>query len=189
MMKSVIIKNKCYIIFFSILFICCKNNEFENNQKDEFNLYFFDVIGNSNIDTLIVENSLKNKFSKSISIVLNNKKTLICEIKPRIDSSFILTSPKIENIYLESNNVQTNNKGFRLLTKNTDIEPEYFFMDLSFDKKWLVKEIGFLDISADKPFICKKNIQKNINEFDDFQIDPKVINQIYFNGNYCNVKF
>ncbi len=189
MMKSVKIKNKYYLFFFLILCMSCKNNQLENNKKVEFSLYFFDVIGDSYIDTLMIENSSKNKFNKSISIILNNKKTLICEIKPRIDSSFILTSPKIENIYLESNNVQTKNKGFRLLSKNTDIEPEYFFMDLFFNEKWLITEIGFLDISTDKPFMCKKNIQKSIKEFNDFQIDPKLINQTYFNGNYCKVKF
>ena len=168
-----------------LLFLACKKNDTENYQKKELDRYFFDVVGNHNIDTLIVENSKTIKFNKSISILLNGEKSLICELKPRLDSTFILTSPRIENIYLEANAVQTSNKGFRILSRNTDIKPEYFFMDLYFRKEWLIDEIGFLDVSSKKPVVCKKNIQKSVKSFSKYQINPKDINQIYFKGTYC----
>lgn len=185
MMKSVRIKNKGYLIFLALLFIACKNNERKSNQKNISDYYFFDVVGNSNVDTLVVENSSTNKFNKSISIILNGKKSLICELNPRIDSAFITTSPKIESIYLEANDVQTTNKGFRLLSKNTDVEPEYFFMDLHFNKEWYIKDFGFLHISSKTPFICKEDFQKSIKNFKNLIISPKEINQIYFKGTYC----
>jgi len=168
----------------ALFFMACKNDKSIHKDNDE-SLYYFDVVGNSNIDTIVVEDSKINKLNKSISIYFNGKKLLICEITPRVDSSFTKTSPKIENIYLEANNIQTNTKGLRVLSRNTDINPEYFFTDLYFNNQWIVKEVGFMDISSKNTFICKKAIQKSIRVFKNNVINPKAINQIYFNGTYC----
>ncbi len=184
-MKFVKIKYK-YLFFIVLLFTACKNDKSIDIENTDKNLYYFDVVGNSSIDTIIVENSNINKLNKSISVFFNGKKSLLCEIAPRIDSSFTKVSPKIENIYLEANNVQTNAKGLRVLSRNTDIQPEYFFIDLYFNNEWMVKQIGFLDISSQKPFICKKSIQIKIKKFNGLIINPKDLNQKYFNGNYCN---
>ena len=132
-----------------------------------------------------MENSNTVEFNKLISILLKGKKSLICEITPRLDSTYIMTSPRIENIYLEANAIQTKNKGFRLLSRNTDIRPEYFFIDFYYDKEWFVKEVGYLDVSSKNAFVCKKVVEKKVESFSKLRINPENINQIYFNGTYC----
>lgn len=185
MMKFVKIKNRLISLFIIFLFLGCNKKQEENYSRNEYDLYFFDVVGNSNIDTLVVESSETIRFNKIISIISNGNKLLICEITPRLDSSFMATSPKIENIYLEANAIQTKNKGFRLISRNTDIEPEYFFVDFYFDEEWVVKEAGFSNISGKNQFICKHSIEQKITNFNKL-VNPKNINQIYFNGIYCN---
>ncbi len=185
MMKSAKTISKIHFLILTVLIVLgCKRNDIIIYPKNESRLFFFDVIGNSDLDTLIIENPKTNKYNKSILILSKGKKSPICEIMPRLDSTFILTSPSIENIYLEANEVQTKNKGFRLLSKNTDVQPEYFFIDFYYNKEWVIKDIGFLNISGKTQFICKKNIEKRITSFGRL-INPKIINQIHFNGNYC----
>ena len=176
---------KSSLFFLTLILTGCKENSKKYSQKKEIDFYFFDVLGDSGLDTIIIENSLNIVYNKSISILNNGKKSLICELAPRLDSTYFKTSPKIENIYIEANAVQTKNKGFRLLSRNTDIEPEYFFIDFWYNKYWYVQEVGFLNISSKNYFLCKQKIDRNIMSFNKLQIDPKYFNDSYFNGKYC----
>ncbi|NBL65398.1 hypothetical protein GV828_09330 [Flavobacterium sp. NST-5] len=90
-----------------------------------------DVIGDSKIDTLI----MKNKNNTEISIFKNGKIHPIIKLYPLIKEEFLTTMPPIEMVYLEANYIQTNNKSLRIKVRNTDLQPDCFFIDISLNLK------------------------------------------------------
>lgn len=92
-------------------------------------IYFLDVIGDSAIDTLVLE-SVDDK--ADLRIVQDGVPTSILMIDPLFigGGEYRTTLPPVEKIYLEANDVQSHDKSLRLIIRNTDVAPEYRFFDL-----------------------------------------------------------
>lgn len=69
----------------------------------------FDIIGNSEIDTILLSNRVE---VTDIHILKEGKKEKIIGILPLFNPEYKTTFPTIENIYLEANFVQTKKKVF-----------------------------------------------------------------------------
>ena len=115
----------------------------EINHTDNF--YYLDVIGDNSLDTIIVSNNKTNPSIRDIYWVENGKRDRIISIKPWRDSTFVLTQPPIEAIYLEANEAQTGEKGLRIILRNTDIAPDCIFIDIYYDDTWMIKRYYLLN--------------------------------------------
>ncbi|MBS7787668.1 hypothetical protein KIH23_10195 [Flavobacterium sp. CYK-55] len=183
---------KIYLtLLFSLLIVLasCENKN-RTIKTDKSEKYYFDVLGDSITETLLVENDSKIKSLKNICIIYNSKKSKICTIDCFRDSSFVITSPKIENIYLEANNIQSNEKGFRIIQRNTDFSPDILYLDLVYKKEWFVKSFGIINTSGPNPkqYICSVEINKSLRSFSNFRENSK-IHLRYFVENYFGGKY
>lgn len=146
-----------------LLFSCSKNEELK--KEDKFN---FDVYGNRDLEEIKIEH--QNYFDVLEIFEKNNHNPLLkFKIYPLIaDSNFRNKSPKIENIYIEGNSIQTNDKGFRIKIRNTDLKPDSFFIDIKFNKFWKVETYGientnFVDENDNNSYLITKKVNKNLD--------------------------
>lgn len=155
-MKSVGLSFLLIIVLFS-----CNNTE--KLEAVEKNTIQIDVKGDSLLETLhVIEN--KNGIT---DIYLNNEK--IIGVAPLFDKEYKNTLPPIENVYIEGNNIQQHNKGFRIKIRNTDTSPDYFFADILYVDDWIIKSIGIINSQDENNlYIVKKNIEEPIKKGDTF---------------------
>lgn len=94
---------------------------------------YLDVVGDSAMDTLIL-GPFDGK-ATSLNLLEKGVPRNILMIEPRFLGmpEYVSTSPPIERIYLEANNVQSDEKSLRLIIRNTDMVPEYCFFDIYFE--------------------------------------------------------
>jgi hypothetical protein len=121
--------------------------------------YFFDVVGDRSLDTLMVCNNESNPSVREIYLNRKGTPEKIISILPWRDSTFVLTDPQVEVIYLEANGIQTGDKGFRIVIRNTDCFPDCLFIDLYHDdNEWILQRYYLLNTEISpyynmKPFI------------------------------------
>ena len=149
------LKNKKYHLFLLILFIFNSCNKEKPIAKKHHKIECFDIIGNSGLDTLQIAEDIEKTY---IFILKNNEKKLLLKLYPLINNEFKTTNPTIENVYLEANNIQTNEKSLRVIVRNTDIQPDYYFIDvfLNCDKP-KINNLGFMN-SIDSVYIKNKKV-------------------------------
>ncbi|GAA4149473.1 hypothetical protein GCM10022217_01400 [Chryseobacterium ginsenosidimutans] len=148
-------KNVVIIISSFFLFFGCKKQNIVNNNV---NNYTYDISGDSQNEYLqIVENN------NGFTLYVDNDP--IITLLPMQNESYVKTNPKIENIYIEPNNIQASKKGVRIKVRNTDLEPDYFYMDIfSANKQWIVEKYGIIN-TQDSIFIKEKLVNKPIAIF------------------------
>lgn len=171
-----ILLNKTLIIILILISFSCQKNS---------NEYYIDVIGSTKLDTVFIEDNIEFNYVKDLYILENKKTKRILGILPLADSSYIMTKPRIENIYIEANNIQSNEKGIRLLIRNTDLLPDYFFIDLYHKKEWFIEYYGLINTnSMDSLYVKKVKINKTVqSEIGKEAIcNPKEIIQKYFHN-------
>jgi hypothetical protein len=155
-MKNVGLSVLLFIVFFS-----CKNTE--KPEAVEKNTILIDIKGDSLLETLHV---IENK-NGTTDIYLNNEK--IIGVGPLFDKEYKNTLPPIENVYIEGNNIQQANKGFRIIIRNTDTSPDYFFADILYVDDWIIKSIGIINSQDENNlYIIKKSIDERIQKGDIF---------------------
>lgn len=133
----------------------------------------FDIIGNSEIDTILLSNRVE---VTDIHILKEGKKEKIIGILPLFNPEYKTTFPTIENIYLEANFVQTEKKGLRIKIRNTDFSPDTYFVDIvNINNNWVIHSIGTMETqNSDNLFICKWDIGLNINDLDDRNLNYRL---------------
>jgi len=139
-MKNVVVKSSVLLIGLLLLLISCHNST--SNSKIIYSdvFYYLDVVGDNSLDTIIVSNNETNKSIRDIFLIKGGKKNRIISIGPWRDSVSVVTQPPIETIYLEVNNVQSFDKGLRIVIRNTDVIPDYLFIDLYYEDTWIVEK-------------------------------------------------
>jgi hypothetical protein len=160
------------IIIIVFFFISCQKKQ---------NAYYFDFTGDLNLDTLVIKDSTKS-YIKNLYILKNRELKKIVSFLPMGDSSHVSTKPQIENIYIEANQIQSKEKGIRVIIRNTDLIPDIFFIDIYHKDKWYVEYYGIMNTnSSDSLYIKKVKINRSfIKEFDKGMIcNPKEIIQKY----------
>jgi hypothetical protein len=150
------LKNKKYHVFLLILFILNSCNKEKSITNKQHKIECFDIIGNSCLDTLQIAEDIEKT---NIFIIKNNKKKLLLKLYPLINNEFKTTNPTIENVYLESNNIQTEEKSLRVIVRNTDIQPDYYFIDvfLNCDEP-KINNVGLMN-SIDSVYIKTKKVK------------------------------
>lgn len=121
-MRFVVKNNNIFYLLLITYLISCNENNVNNT-------FYFDLTGNNSLEKITIENN-KLKYVKDIYITEEGSKKRILSIFPLVDSTFVLSNPKIENIYLEANSIQNNDKGLRIIIRNTDLIPDYYFIDI-----------------------------------------------------------
>ncbi len=149
------VKIKKYCIFFLTLFILT-NCKTEVSTKNHLNkIVYFDVIGNNDLDTIQINEELENT---DIFIIKNKNKKLLLKLYPLMNKDYKTTNPAVENVYLEMNNIQTNEKSLRVIVRNTDIQPDYYFIDIFLNcKEPNIYNLGLMN-STDSVFIKTKKV-------------------------------
>lgn len=173
MKKNVMLKINKIILIAVFLFSSC--------QK-KLDAYYFDFLGDDKLDTLIIKDNGK-PYIQDIFLLKNNQQKKIISILPLKDSTYVMTQPKIENIYIEANDVQSQEKGIRIIVRNTDIIPDCFFIDLYYKNQWYVEYYGIINTnSSDSLYIKKEKINRSVfNEFGHERIcNSKEIIRKYF---------
>lgn len=148
-------KIKNCLIFPLTLFILISCNKKASIVKKQDKIECFDIISDSDLDTL----QITQESEKSIIYLLkSNQKKLLIKLYPLLNNEFKTTNPTIENVYLETNNVQTEEKSLRVIVRNTDIQPDYYFIDIFLNcKEPNIYNIGFMN-STDSVFIKTKKV-------------------------------
>ena len=160
---------------------CGGSGESRNKQEDltkeaEYSatFYYFDVVGDSKLDTIIVSHNETRPYIRDIFLIKNGKKERIISIEPRLGSEFVLLQPSVDMIYLQANSIQTDKKGLRIISRNTDVIPDCIFIDLFYDGiGWIVKRVHLLNtenISSSIGFFIK-SVDKGISVVDMFGED------------------
>lgn len=170
-------KSKIWLLNITFLSVSC-------NHKNATTETDIDLLGDKKPEKVLVESNLNKNYIKDINIINDNKKEKIISILPMKDSTFIDSDPKIENIYLQANNIQTKEKGLRILIRNTDLIPDCLSIDLIYKKQWIIERFILSNTNPqDSLSIIEKNINKSLeNEFGSERVfDPKAILQKYFN--------
>ncbi len=158
-----------FIIIFALLFllVAC-NNKIKNDIK-ESNIIMLDVWKSPTLDTLTFQLNPEDG-TTTISIIENNKPIEIISVLPLFNKDFKLVEPKIESVELQANGIQTEEKGLRVLIRNTDFEPDYYFLDLHYklDKnQWSIQFWGVINTapSTDSIYIKRVAINQTVKEF------------------------
>lgn len=165
-MKTVIIKNSRKILLLILILssLSFTSLKLEKNKNDCF---YLDVIGDSRVDTLFLKSSYLDKSNVDIVLLQNGIENKVLTIKPRLHSlgEYVTTIPQIEVIRLESNYTQSDDKELRIIIRNTDIMPDYIFIDLSYDNQWVVKRYYVCNSNIDKPvFISVIKINRPLDD-------------------------
>lgn len=171
-MISVRKNSKLLLASFQIVFFvgCCScsinnaSNSFDDYTKSDS--FYIDALGDSKVDTLIVrQNKHENKISE-INTLMNGVEQRIISILPRLyNGEEVLAYPQIETISLSTNFTQSEDKELRITIRNTDLIPDYLFIDLKFDKIWIVKRYYLCNTNKDTEiFIRCINIEKPLHQ-------------------------
>jgi hypothetical protein len=149
--------------------------------------YYIDVTGNSSLDTLMICNNEINPAIRDIYLHKGEANEKIVSIRPWRDSTFVLTEPPIEIVYLEANNIQTGDRGFRVIIRNTDVAPDCMFIDIyNDDTQWVVGRYYLLNTLSDfgrDLFIKSVEIERPLKEVfgEELMCDPvDDIDAVYF---------
>ncbi|MGX7666718.1 hypothetical protein [Flavobacterium pedocola] len=180
---------KTFITLSFLLLVCISCDNKDKQTIDKEPKYLFDVLDDSALETLSVESDLQTKKIKNIYIFHGNEKVKICSIDCTDNPDFVTKTPSVENVYLEANNIQTNEKGFRIIQRNTDFSPDICYLDFKFEKEWFIKSFGIINTGGlnTKPFICNKEINRSLKSFNsqfgkESKIDMKYFVENYFDG-------
>ena len=169
------------IVILIVLFYSCKRDDSSNFQKSNTHKnYFYDIIGNTEIDTI-------NMCYINDTMEIRLPKNTIIRVLPRINSDYLKLQPPIENIYIEPNNIQSNDKGIRVKIRNTDLIPDYIFMDLTYSNNtWNVEQFGIINTNSYRdPYIMIEKINRPI----DIELNSgKIFNPNYTIMQYFNEK-
>lgn len=119
-----------------LLLMRCKNPSVSDSSHP---LFFADVDGDSKLDSLqlVQDSGFINVYRLNAS-----KRIKIIGIAPLIDEKYRTTIPQVEVAHLEGNYVQTNKASLRVLFRNTDLTPDYVFVDLAYKNEWIMASIG-----------------------------------------------
>ena len=150
---NVIIKNSKKVVFLIVILTLCSCIE-KIPDKSECKYFYLDVLGDSHIDTLLIRNNYSDNSYVDIVLLQHDKEDKIVTLKPRLESlkEYITTNPQIEIVRLESNYTQSDDKELRIIIRNTDIIPDYIFIDLKYDNQWVVKRY----------YVCNSNTEKQV---------------------------
>ena len=178
------IRPKFYVHKKTLIKACKSDNHINNVQKSNIcKNYFYDIIGNTEIDTIKMCH-----IDDAIEIRL--PKNAVIKVLPRINSDYLKLSPPIENIYIEPNNIQNNDKGIRIKIRNTDLIPDIIFMDLTYSNNtWNVEQFGIINTNSNRnPYIMIEKINRPINiELNSGKIfNPKYTFMKYFTRKLTN---
>ena len=129
-------------------------------------VYYLDVIGENTLDKLIIRHNETNPHIRDIYLAKDRIEEKIISLNSWYDKIHVLTKPSVEMIYLQANYIQTNEKGIRIVIRNTDVSPDTIFIDLFFnDTVWIVKKYFLLntdEMSRIKLFIESVDIDRPI---------------------------
>lgn len=150
--------NKAWVlIFIGCTLLTCKE-DYKKKETTNCKVFSLDILEDINPD--IIEVCTTNN---STQIKLPNNS--IFKIAPRMDMDYLTLKPSVENIYIEPNNIQLKEKGIRIKVRNTDMIPDYIFLDATYKQnKWFVERYGVINsnvsediyiklIEINKPFI------------------------------------
>lgn len=158
-----------FIIVFALLFLLAACNNRIKNDIKEVPVFLLDIWKSATLDTLTLQLNPEDG-TTTISIIENNKPIEIFSVMPLFNKDFKLVEPKIENLELQANGVQTEDKGLRVLIRNTDFEPDYYFLDIQYQSnkhQWIVLFLGIINStpSTDSVYIKRIAINQAVNEF------------------------
>ncbi|RYZ78687.1 MAG: hypothetical protein EOP04_29230 [Proteobacteria bacterium] len=108
-----------------------------------------DVTGDRALESI---DKIEKKGNTLITIKGKNIKPETIVLTPIIRPEFKTTIPAIENIWVEANEIQTRHKGLRVLMRNTDVTPDYYFIDLTHRELWYIDRVGVIN-SVDSVYI------------------------------------
>lgn len=158
-----------FIIVFALFFllVAC-NNKIKNDIK-ESNIIMLDVWKSPTLDTLTFQLNPEDG-TTTISIIENNKPIEIISVLPLFNKDFKLVEPKIESVELQANGIQSEDKGLRVLIRNTDLEPDCYFLDLQYQlykNQWIILFLGVMNTapSTDSIYIKRVAINQTVKEF------------------------
>ncbi|WP_073360481.1 hypothetical protein [Flavobacterium fontis] len=163
------------LILIFLIVVSCK-------KDTSISCSYLDIIGDQKWDTITLESNINKQCMQDIFFLKNGKKERILSILPRVDCAYVLTKPKIEMIYFEANEIQSKDKGLRVMIRNTDLVPDYFFIDLFYEKEWIIKKYGVMNTNPmDSLFVKSKNINKSLtSELGNERIcNPKTLYSIH----------
>ena len=148
------VKTSIIFICISLIFLSCKmKNEVFKNSSNKF--VYIDIIGDSKVDTLKVKS---NKGNTEVSFVNKGKTQKIITLYPLLSEKFKTTIPPIEIVYIEANYIQTDKKSFRVKIRNTDLHPDYYYIDISLNNNEIyITNLGLIN-STDSVFIKGKEV-------------------------------
>lgn len=158
-----------FIIVFALLFQLVACNSRIKNDIKEVPVFLLDVWKSPTLDTLTLQLNLEDG-TTAISIIENNKPIEIISVMPLFNKDFKLIEPKIESVELQANGIQSEDKGLRVLIRNTDFEPDYYFLDLQYllDKnQWVIIYFGVINSASttDNPYIKRVTVNQTVKEF------------------------
>ncbi len=149
------VNNLIRLVPIILLIFGCQKKTYTSHQRNE-NLLIADIVGDKRLDSVV---TFEDNEGTSVCLRQNNRDTEIIKITPLIDSTFNSAKTKIENVFLMPNAVQTDEKGLRVMVRNTDLSPDCCFIDLKFKQKWVIEYVGIIN-SIDSVFI--KRVQINL---------------------------
>lgn len=159
-MKNVIIRNSkralLLVFILSLCASCLASGGVEKPDSKNENIYFYlDVLGDSQVDTLFLRNNYADDTYVDIVLLQCGKEEKILTVKPRLYSlrECVTTIPQIEIIRLESNYTQSDDKELRIIIRNTEIVPDYIFVDLKYESQWVVKRY----------YVCNSNTDESVS--------------------------
>lgn len=94
-----------------------------------------DIYGDDQNDTVVVRKHDVYSNRKVLYLLLNNRYKKICEVISREDD--------VERLYIESNHINAGDKGIRLIVRNTEMRPDYDYLDITFiSNYWHITNFG-----------------------------------------------
>ena len=147
-------RDKCLLIGVLLLFTFCHNNNSTANGVTNKGsvvgysntTYVYDIVGDRASDTLVLCNNETNPTLRDIYLCNGGVKERIISIRPWRDSTFVLTNPPIESVYLEATESENGITGFRIIIRNVAVAPDCMFIDLYHDDtRWVVGKYYLLN--------------------------------------------
>lgn len=143
-------KGISYLILILISCSCIRPNSMKSGEREK-EYFYLDVAGDSRTDTLFIKKASNDSY-REIFLFQSGKEENILTVKPRLASQkkYVTTNPRIEIIRLESNYTQSDDKELRIIIRNTDMMPDYIFVDLKYDRQWIVKRYYMCNSNSDQ---------------------------------------
>jgi len=123
------------LIFITAISCTSHSNKVKATLPTSARTFFLDIVKDNQLDTLVIESFKNRNDLKIIKLKNENKYNNICIVKLRDDKSVLI----LENQHIGKI------KQLRLIDKNTSFIPDYYYLNIKFDKIWQAEDLGFMN--------------------------------------------